>query len=199
MIVEPQHFKYLALQRGGISDLRDDFVEWKQAYERALQADFDSMLPVLPPTARSVLDIGGGCSGIGVKLNQHYGGRMVVAVLDGVAALPKVGRHNRPYNNATVTQHFLRVNGVNDQLFYPPEAEIKATYDIVVSTQAWCFHIQPDEYLSRVEDCVRAGSVIILDVRTKHRDWFDELDDAFGEHRVLLEREKWKRCAWRIA
>ncbi len=198
MIVEPQHFKYLVLQRGGISDYRDDFVEWKRQYELSLQADFDSIKPVLPPTCRAILDVGGGCSGIGAKNNAHYGGHTTVAVLDGKACEAKVGKHCRPYNNATITSHFLRVNGVVGQRFYAPEDEFDLTFDLVISTQAWAFHFPPDEYLSRLEFQLRKGSVIVLDVRAHREDWLDELDDVFGEHRVLMKAPKWKRCTWTI-
>lgn len=198
MIVEPQHFQYLALQRGGISELCHDFPAWKTAYEVMLQADFDSILPVLPPTCRTMLDVGGGCSGIGAKINAHYGGHVTVAVLDGKACEAKVRKHGHPYNNATITSHFLRANGVVGQRFYAPGDEFDLKFDLVVSTQAWAFHFAPDEYLSRLEYQIHKGTVIVLDVRTAHPEWLEELDDAFGEHRVLVERDKWKRCTWTI-
>jgi hypothetical protein len=68
-----------------------------------------------------------------------------------------------------------------------------------VSTQAWCFHFEPEEYLSAIEDQVRPGTVIILDVRRHKTEWLETLDDVFGEHRILLNRDKWWRCAWTIA
>jgi hypothetical protein len=198
VIVEPQHFKYLVLQRGGISNYADNFEAWKEQYERQLAADFDSILPVLPPVCRTVLDVGGGCSGIGAKINAHYGGHTTVAVLDGKACEAKVVKHARPYNNATITSHFLRVNGVVGQRFYAPEDEFDLTFDLIVSTQAWGFHFAPDEYLSRLEYQVHKGTVVILDVRTRRADWLEELDDAFGEHRILNKAEKYQRCAWTI-
>ena len=204
MIVEPQHFEYLALQRGGISELRHDFDAWKRAYDTTLLADFHSIQPALPSTARWMLDVGGGLSGIGAAVNAHYDGRLGVAVLDGKACAPKVRRHAIPYNNATMTSQFLRLNGVHNQIFFDAAKFDRDAfrsgprYDIVISTQAWCFHFEPEEYLSAVEDQVAAGTVIILDVRKHHEDWLETLDDVFGEHRILVDREKWRRCAWTV-
>jgi hypothetical protein len=115
--VEPQHFEFLALQRGGISDLAHDFVPWLNAYEASLQADLRSMLPALPAEPRWMLDVGGGLSGISAKLNEHYGG-INVAVLDGKACAPRIRKHGVPFNNATMTSQFLRLNGVQNQIFF---------------------------------------------------------------------------------
>lgn len=198
MIVEPQHFAWLKLQRGGISELAHDFDAWKQAYESTLEADFQSILPVLPAAAHTMLDVGGGMSGISAKVNAHYDGRLRVAVLDGKNCQPEVKKHRQPYNNATMTCQFLAKNGVRDVRFFEPGDAPKELFNIVISTQAWGFHIAPEEYLSRVEDCVLRGSVVILDVRKHHNDWLEELDDVFGEHQILVEREKWRRCAWTV-
>ncbi len=197
MIVEPRHFEYLVYQRGGINRLRDDFITWKAAYDEAIENDFKSILPILPPTARTVLDVGGGLSGLGARINQHYGGRMCVAVLDGKATPPTVGRNNRPHNNATITQNFLRLNGVHDQRFFAPEDELDMKFDIVVSTQAWCFHIEPSEYLDRVDFALAPNASVALDVRKHKEEWMEEVTDAFGTPQILLEREKWQRLGWR--
>ncbi len=205
MIVEQQHFEYLALQRGGISELRHDFTAWHEAYERTLETDYQSIIPALPSRSaapRWTLDVGGGLSGISAKINAHYDG-INVAVLDGKACPAKMRRHAIPYNNATMTQQFLRLNGVKNQIFWDAnnfkrdEFRAGPCYDIVISTQSWCFHYEPEEYLSAIEDQVNIGAVIILDVR-KQKDWLATLDDVFGAHRVLVEREKWARCAWTV-
>lgn len=200
MIVEPQHFEYLVVQRGGISDLRDDFPAWLEAYERTLEADFQTIKSVLPHEARTLLDVGGGLSGIGAKINQHYGGGLCVCVLDSKAKPPVVTRHAKPYNNATITQNFLLKNGVRDSRFYAPEDEFDLTFDIVVSTQAWGFHFAPEPYLSRLEHHIHSGTTVVLDIRRSRTDWLEEFDDVFAEgHKVLQEREKWLRTAFGVA
>lgn len=196
MIIEPNHFEYLVVQAGYVSDYAHDFSLWKAQYEAAIDQRFQSMLPALPRQCSSVLDIGGGVSGLCVRLNEHYDGRLHVAVLDGKNTLAVVERHNQPFSNATVTQNFLRLNGVRSQSFFAPEDEIDEVFSLVVSTQAWCFHIAPCVYMEKVKKALRPGGTLIVDVRRAHPEWSQQLEMEFGPPQVLAYGPKWGRLAY---
>jgi SAM-dependent methyltransferase len=194
--------KYLYVQCGDIAhwwDTEDSKLgAWRTAYDMRIERVFESMEPALPKTCRSLLDIGGGLSGIGARLNAHYGGNVRVCVLDGKNTLAQVERHNQPFNNATVTQSFLRANGVRNQDFYSPDDEVDESFDLIVSTQAWGFHIAPCVYLDMVKRTLRPNGALIVDVRRGHPEWLRQLDDAFGANTLLASAPKWLRVGYEV-
>ena len=199
-VITPQQFEYLAVQRGGISHLANDFALWKEAYEEAIESDFNTMLPLLPKGGpASLLDIGGGLSGISARINKHYEDSVRVAVLDGREAKPEVVRHNLPFNSEAQTLTFLKANGVSRAEYLTPDQKLGAyrnrQYEVIISTQAWCFHIEPELYLEEVKKALLPTGVLIVDVRR------DEGRVAFlHEHFVMLGglafAEKWVRVAF---
>lgn len=199
VIENPYHFKYLEVQCGDIAHLVHDFSMWKNAYEERIERVYKSMLPALPEHATSMLDIGGGLSGIGARLNKHYGGRLHVCVLDGKNTLAVVNKHSEPFNNATVTQHFLKQNGVRSQDFYEPGERIpEKAFDIIVSTQAWCFHIPPETYFEQVKQALKENGTLIVDVRKSHPEWRSDLYNFFGMETLLATAPKWDRLAYEV-
>lgn len=195
-IVEPMHFDFLAVQRGRISDLRHDFKKWKRAYDKLIEWDYQTMKPALPPHATRMLDVGGGLSGISARLVEHYASLHCI-VLDGRNDAPIVKDAARTFNNATVTQNFLRVNGVRSQQFVVPDGEIPLRLDLVISIQAWGMHFGPDLYADRVKNALTEQAVVILDVRVEKERWFDEFYETFGPYcRQLTSAEKWTRWAF---
>lgn len=199
VIEHPYHTQYLKVQCGDIDHLAGDLSTWKMAYEDRIERVYRSMQDVLPECAYSMLDIGGGLSGIGARLNQHYSERLHVCVLDGKTAPAEVIKHSEPFNNATVTQHFLRKNGVRSQDFFEPGERLpEAAFDLIISTQAWCFHIPPSVYLDQVKRALKSNGTVIVDVRKSHPEWLDELRDAFGEETLLANAEKWQRLAFEV-
>lgn len=199
VIENPYHFRYLEVQCGDIAHLAHDFDMWKDAYEDRIERVYQSMQSVLPQKATSMLDIGGGLSGIGARLNKHYDERLHVCVLDGKHTLAVVNKHAEPFNNATVAQNFLRLNGVRSQDFYEPGERIpENAFDLIVSTQAWCMHIPPERYLEQVKKALRPNGTLIVDVRRNHPEWSAELCDAFGESTLLACAAKWERLAFEV-
>jgi len=198
-VIEDDHLPYLQVQCGDIAHLIDSPVEWKIAYNARINNVYKSMLPVLPEKCDALLDIGGGLSGIGARLCEHYNYDALVAVLDGKNTLAVVDKHREPFNNATKTQTFLRANGVRKQDFYAPTDEVERHFDLVISTQAWCFHIAPYVYQQTVSRALRKGGVLIVDVRKSHPEWMDSLVQAFGMPYLLAEADKWQRSAFSVS
>lgn len=197
MIIKPEHFRYLYVQRGEVSDAYDrGFDEWKAAYEASLDAIVRSMDPALPADARSILDVGGGLGGLGVVLGRRYPSAGYW-VLDGASDGHEVRRHAETFSNAVVAADFLRSNGLTEFGFYEPCDDFDRKFDLVVSTAAWCFHIPPARYLDQVYDALAPGAVVILDVRKDKETWQWELRDAFGDDPITLETgKKHVRLAW---
>jgi len=193
----PYHTDYLDIQAGDIAYLLPAREAWLEEYDRRIERVYQSMLPVLPQTCGSLLDIGGGLSGIGARLCEHYGGETHVAVLDGKNTLAYVDKHAQPFNNATRTQNFLRLNGVRHQSFYEPQDELRQQFDLIISTQAWPFHIGVNVYLPRVVKALVPGGTLIVDVRKSHPEWRLQLEQSFGPAQTLAAASKWERLAFR--
>lgn len=198
MIVKPEHFKYLHIQRGEVSDAyKSGFANWQQAYEASLDAIMASIDPVLPRQVRTILDVGGGMGGIGIHLSRRYESA-AYWVLDGVDDAPEVRSHCKTFNDARVAEAFHRANGVLTSKWFPTSTQkFDEKIDLVVSFAAWGFHILPGDYLDLVKSALAPHATIILDVRKTRPDWLSELAEAFGRPTHVLERgKKHVRIVW---
>lgn len=195
-IIDSETRPYLEVQCGDIANYLGT-VMWKEAYDDRIERVYRSMLSALPKKCESILDIGGGMSGIGARLCEHYGGEPLIAVLDGKNSLAVVDKHREPFNNATQTFRFLKANGVKKQTFYAPDEEIDQTFDLVISTQAWCFHIAPEVYLDKVSKALGSRGAVIVDWRAEKYEWLEQLRNAFGIELSLIGTTKWQRLAFR--
>lgn len=197
-IIDDEQRPYLEVQCGDIAHLMPHKAEWAIAYNARIERVYQSMRDVLPDKCDSILDIGGGLSGIGARLCEHYDGEPLVAVLDGKNTLAVVDKHREPFNNATQTHRFLKANGVKKQAFYAPDDDIDRTFELIVSTQAWCFHIAPEVYLEKVKKALRPGGTLIVDVRKAHPEWSDVLESSFFKRAAALaDAPKWRRLAFK--
>ena len=196
MIVRPDHFRYLYVQRGEVSDAYQyGFEKWKRAYEASLEAAVASMDRALPQDCRSILDVGGGLGGLGVLLGRRYPSAGYW-VLDGASDEPEVRKHRETFSNAVVAADFLRANGLTEFGFYEPCDGFDRKFDLVVSTAAWCFHIEPYVYLNRVMAALAPKATVILDVRKSREDWIDDLCATLGDPINLETGKKHVRLAW---
>lgn len=198
--IPEEAFPYLAVQRGGISDLISDRPKWNEAYMDSLWRDFDHLEPHLPAKCDALLDVGGGMSGISILLSRYYAQRQVhkphVYVLDGDEDAPVVVRHARTFNNHKVGRRFLQSNGVVDFTGITPACEVRPPpgCDLIISLQSWCFHYNPETYLEYVLLCARRSCRLIIDVRKDYKTWRRILNDAFTFKEVLHEGAKSERC-----
>lgn len=198
MIVKPEHFKYLHIQRGEVSDAyKAGFDHWLAAYEASLAAIMASVDPVLPRHVSQILDVGGGMGGIGIHLSRRYEAA-AYWVLDGVDDAPEVRSHAKTFNDAAVAASFHRANGVLNSKWVPTSTQkFDVKFDLVVSFAAWGFHIFPGDYLDLVKSALAPHATIILDVRKTRPDWLSELAEAFGRPTHVLERgKKHVRIVW---
>lgn len=198
MIIKPDHFKYLYIQRGEVSDAyKHGFAAWQQAYEASLAEIMDSIAPALPERCSEILDVGGGMGGVGLLLRGRYATARY-RVLDGVDDDAEVRSHHKTFNNAAIARSFHEVNGVLNSEWLPTDtAKIEPEVDLVVSFAAWGFHILPGDYLDLVKSALAPHATIILDVRHSRADYLTDLVAGFGRPSQVLHRgKKIVRLAW---
>lgn len=203
MKIEQQHFEYLYIQRGEVSDAYRDksFENWKKEYELSLGRIFDTMRQVLPTACARAIDVGSGLGGIDVLIAQHYqktrGQQPVMCLVDGVEDEPKVDWHFKTFSNQKRALDFQKKNGVDFACYFSPynwPTGHKA--DLIISFAAYCFHIPAGDYIEEVKRSAHDKTVIVFDVRKSRRDWLEVLVRAFGKPRVLAQSEKMVRCAF---
>ena len=192
-VIEDRHFEFLVVQKGSLANLRVNREKWVRAYHDLMTREFVGLVPWLPKTCKVCLDVGGGLGGVDVLINRHYGGGVQVEILDGQHDAPIVDRQDKTFNDADVTCDFLLKNGVGrfwviastdiDRFIWP--------CDLILSFGAWCFHFSPSVYLEYVKRRCRHGTVLIIDVRTRHSDWLAQLMANFrviGSIPVMSEK-----------
>lgn len=198
IVVPTEVYPYLVAQRGALDDMKDDPNLWCEKYFETLESDFACIEPFLPERCDTLLDVGGGMSGISILLNEHYGGNLVVALLDGIDDSPQMTRHAETFSNYQIARRFLQLNGVENTMSIHPSQPIAPNFfDLVISLKSWCFHYEPQRYLDFVKGCTIAGRTrIILDVRgglkgcPMGRAWELDLQDAFSMPRIIYTGPK---------
>lgn len=198
MIIKPEHFKYLHIQRGEVSDAyKNGFAAWKEAYENSVAKVYDSVAAHLPARPAVVLDVGSGLGGVNCHLAALHPD-VLVCTLDGVDNPPEVVSHIKPFNNAALTADFLRANGVKKHKHYPAGVQkFDEKFDVVWSFAAWGFHFHPGDYLDQVKEALAPKAVVILDVRRSKDQWLTLFIHAFGKEMEVLERgKKHVRVKW---
>jgi SAM-dependent methyltransferase len=168
-------YPYLQMQRGAISDMRGDYQVWLQYYTEALFSEFDLIEPYLPLRCDSILDVGSGLGGIDALLNQHYGGDCRITLLDGVDDKPFVQSHSKTFNHMGIARQFLNANGVTHFDYIDANGSFRSAprfFDLVISFKSWCFHYEPERYLTLVKSaCISGQTKLIVDVRRDEPAW----------------------------
>ena len=181
---------YLRLQRGEIYDMKENFAAWYEVYERLLGGDL-AMITRAVPQAKSVLDIGSGLGGIDILLNRAWGCN--VTLMDGVNDPPVMVRHSRSFSNRAVALNYFKANGAIEPDYVDPKRPHSVVADLVISLGSWCFHYPPSNYLDFVlNNCIGVKRMIV-DLRTQHPEWRQQLLDHFEIVDNLLATAKLDR------
>jgi hypothetical protein len=183
----PAERAYLHIQVGEIAGVSDNL--WMASYEAHLLSRMSTIRSALPAHCSSICDIGSGLGGIDVLLHRYYEGRPSVTLVDGDGEL-EVIRHDRPFNDAKLARHFQQANGVTEIEVCQPDCLPVASFDLIVSFRAWCFHFEPMRYLPFVEESSHDDTVLIVDVRAGRWDWLNELRLVFPQARCLQKGRK---------
>jgi SAM-dependent methyltransferase len=203
--IDPEHFAYLRIQKGNLDQYADDFHDWKVRYQADLQRAYESIVPWLPASCSSFLDIGSGLGGMDVLIRRHYEIRLaqpIVALLDGWDDPPKMKLHRRTFNSMRQARNFQVKNGcfpLRFEAYGPDVTKFDRAFDLVVSFGSWCFHYPPSEYLPQlVKTGMHAGTVFILEVRTNKPDWMAALERHLELVTLVTLKPKWSRAVFRV-
>ena len=210
---------YLRVQKGQLDNVPDGQEFWS-GYLEVTRKDFETIRPHLPFGCRSLLDIGGGMGGVDILITRHYEGlhRQAeegvrapaprVTILDGMEDSPKVEMHRKTFSNMWVAGEFMIANGVSAPYSVSPElAKLAASegsttdhYDLVISLGAWCFHLQPSEYLDYVKLSTHRGSVVVVDMRRDRGQWQKQMSDELrATPKVIWQgHPKFDRLVYRV-
>lgn len=191
---------FLHIQRGGIFQLRGDPEKWWTAYNADLAATFESFADYLPPACERVLDIGGGMGGIDALIATHYAQQPEVVIVDGIADEAVVSFHARTFNSAVHGERFLALQGVERVAYIAPAVALGSRIgpcDLVLSIQAWPFHIPVDEYLNLARRVLKPDGLLLVDVR-KNDDVSPRAlaQAAFRPYQVIGDFPKFKRVLY---
>lgn len=213
--IEEAHFKYLALQKGNLSDYLFDRNFWQAEYDKDIENTLQNIAEFIDPETDRILDVGSGLGGIDAALNRLLGGKTSITLLDGFNSPAEVKKHNIPFSDFHVAKDFLQKNGVKkvgrvkiqDALDYPDfkdQTELSKHYlrvnpfDLIISFQAWCFHFPPQDYIGFVRDhVVRGKTTLVLDVRNEKPDWVLQLVKNFGPFEVIFKKPKYTRMVFK--
>jgi len=205
----PVNLLFRALRLGTFYDSR--FLPWiesrrspvlQEKYAADLRRDYDSIRSALPESARKILDIGAGISGIDLFLYQHYGSSVDLYLLDKeeVARNIYYGYKSRGafYNSLELARDFLTTNGVAPRHIHPLDIvrdgfPSDQRFDLVISLISWGYHYPIAAYASEVDNALVSGGTLIVDTR-RGTSAKDELQALFGRaSRVLLQTTKFER------
>lgn len=174
---------------------RTQYLNTVQDQFRAEMAEtLENLLPHLPNPMRSVLDIGGGCSGIGILLQKQFGCDVYILDKNTVELNKRVIGWNKSaedfggYNSFRVVQNLWRESGCDlSKLHFIPAGPdaVLPEVDLAMSLLSWGFHYP----LSTYWDKIRART-IIADCR-------DGAPDTVPEGAVTIYKgQKHSRLKW---
>lgn len=198
MIVSDAAISYIKLQRTNYQH-RPDIA---QLFSDDMEREFQVILPFLPKTAQTILDIGCGVAGIDVFLSRHYENNVNICLLDKteIAESLTYGLKESPefYNSLQVAKEMLELNGVNPQNILLQEATNYligfdgVEFNLIISLLSWGFHYPVEGYLTQVTQ--RLNGVLILDIR-KGSNGLPLIVDCFGSYKIIYEAERFVRLA----
>jgi SAM-dependent methyltransferase len=177
-----------------------------RSYSLDMTGEMETLKPVLPAAATTIVDIGCGIGGIDVLLYRHYVGKGKAPdlyLIDRNEVSPKIvlGYHDRAssYNSLELTAETMRMNEIPADRVHTVVADGFYAADIppvdlVLSLYAWGFHFPVQTYIERVYAILRPGGRLILDLR-KDTEGFDVVRRYFGGYTVIAEDVRHQRIA----
>ncbi len=171
----------------------------KKLYILDMQNEYNSIKKFLPPSCKSVLDIGCGIAGINLFLHDHYKHNINFYLLDREQTDQHIyygfNKRGSFYNSLSVAKEFLTLNGILDSNIFLLQANpqnsinLDEEIDLVVSFISWGYHYPISTYLDEVHSILKKSGILIVDVR-KNTDGYSQLKNKFDQCRVISEHSK---------
>lgn len=197
VIAKASHLEYLILQRGFLDHLKQDRSAWLEAYQLSLRADFNELVPHLPDRCNALVDVGSGLGGIDILLARHYretqGHEPLVFLLDGEHDAPQMRAHNVTFSNLEAARDLFAFNRVQLPLSGNTLQKSCRQCDLILSLQAWCFHLEPAKYDWVVQNNACEHTCIAVDVRKSRPDWKHYVLSNFGGVMKARDALKYQR------
>lgn len=198
-----KHLPIIQLQRGPLLQVGQSPQEWAREYRLSLLRDFEMLKPYLPGLCKRVLDVGGGMGGLGILIQRYYNwgrGGTESWILDGAEHDSDLEiALNEPHNDAELMFDYWNINAVRSPTLISavnPVIEPDVVFDLVVSTQAWGYHFEPDAYAQLVRDHSHGNTWLMLDVRKNQPEWLKQLEQHWHLDKVLHDTPKYMRSLW---
>ncbi len=175
--------------------------EFLKSFVEANEIYFSKIKNYIPTEYNSVLDIGCGIGLISLyiyrmqKSKLYLYDKSIDLTLENTEIAP-VG-FNESYEftaSLSATRDFLLLNGVDDadiELREVNEWSIEQAHelDLVVSRKSWGFHYPINEYIKEVSMSVKAGGIMITDIR-HGQNGEEDVKNIFGEISVISNEKK---------
>lgn len=174
---------FIRWQRSRYSDTKvPDPEEVKRRYAGHVSEDFEGMLPYLPKTVGSIIEVGCGVGTLSMLLKRRFP-NATLGLLDGDGSNVVGGYASRstPYNSRKHTEMLLDANGVKHDRWYDIETPERLEADLIVSLASWGYHYPLSTY--------RARGYAIIDLRRGR--------EAF-RGQLVFRGPKYDRCAFKI-
>lgn len=175
----------------------------RRLFQQDMEREYKILQPHLPDRSHAILDIGCGVAGIDVLLYQHYkekGQISDIYLLDKTEMPKKVyyglEQNGCYYNSLATAKEMLASNGADPKHIFLQEdhtghtIDFKTEFDLVISLISWGFHYPIATYLDQVYAMLKAGGILILDVRKGTE---GEIRQKFGNTAVIFEAQKYVR------
>lgn len=141
---------------------------------RCVGADWETLRPHLPATARSVLDIGGGVGGLSLFLH-HALGRPNLTIVEQA----RLERGAFCHNVAEAARDFLTRNGVPEEQVEALDAAdpmlsrrlCASRFDVIVSLRAIGYRFSYATYRHVMLASLAPGGTLIMDISLRGSDW----------------------------
>jgi SAM-dependent methyltransferase len=198
-LIPVEALPYIRKQRFGKS-ISDE--ELTPAYIQHTNQVLEMLIPFLPYTCTSILDIGCGIGGIDLLLYQFYTNELWepdLYLLDSYEESEHVsyGYHNRfsVYNDLMITKKFLMGNGIlehrihliaaNDDYMINSSDQV----EMVISLGSWGYHYPLQLYLNEVLRLLVPGGVVITTLRG-NTNGAQTLENHFCDVRIIKSHLK---------
>lgn len=175
----------------------------RRQYMSSIVEDYQDIRSCLPQKVNSILDIGCGVAGIDVLLHRHYreASHIRYYLVDRTEVSDRVFYGFEPEgafcNSLKVAETVLVSNGIRSDGIFPLPVSSDYRFnageiDLVISLLSWGYHYPIPLYLENVPRSLKAGGVLIVDVR-RDTGGVEKLAEKFSKLRIIYENEKKQR------
>lgn len=147
----------------------------KRKYNEDIENEFNQIIPFLPESCNTILDIGCGLAGMSILMYHYYDHPLLYLVdKDLISKKIKYGfsENESFYNSHEILQKILEMNCIENFVMKNPDDDFKdlQKIDIAVSFLACGFHFPLYYYFGRIFNNLSETGIFICDIRKTQSD-----------------------------